>query len=218
MSKILLVEDNSSIGQDIKAYLELEWLYVDWISDWKEGFDQAINTYYDLIILDVMLPWMDGFTFSKRLREKKSVPIIMTTAKWQIEDKKMWFSWWADDYLVKPFALEELLLRIQAILKRSWEKDLRIRNNITIFMDENKVIKDESEIHLTTKERNILLCLIEWAWSVISRTSITEIVWWSDNIRENDAKIDVYIANLRKKLDKSLIETVKWIWYKIDQQ
>ena len=121
--KILLVEDNVTIANNIKKYLELEHLQVDIAYDGEVGLEKATTTTYDIILLDIMLPKLDGIQVCNTIRMKSEVPVIMLTAKGQLEDKSEGFGCGADDYLVKPFDLEELLLRIKAIMKRKNQFD-----------------------------------------------------------------------------------------------
>lgn len=212
--KILLIEDQVQIARNIKRYLELEWFEVDMVHDGKEGLDKALSQVYELMIIDRMLPSMDGVTIAKTVREKKSVPIIMTTAKWQLEDKGEWYDAGADDYLVKPFALEELLMRIKAILKRTEIPSVYRRNDIEVLVDEQRVIKWGEEVKLPLKEFLLLEYLVQRMWQAVSRTDLIDYIWWGDSW-ENDATLDVYVANLRKKLWKDAIETIKGFWYRI---
>lgn len=212
--KILLIEDQTQIANNIKRYLELEWFEVDVEHDGKIGLDRALSHVYELFIIDRMLPSMDGVTIAKTIRQKKSVPIIMTTAKWQLEDKGEWFDAGADDYLVKPFALEELLMRIKAILKRSEIPNVYRRYDIEMLVDEQRVIKAGEEIKLPLKEFLLLEYLAQRMWQAVSRTDLIDYIWGGDSW-ENDATLDVYVANLRKKLGKEVIETIKGFWYRI---
>jgi len=157
---------------------------------------------------------MDGVTIAKTVRQKKAVPIIMTTAKWQLEDKGEGFDAGADDYLVKPFALEELLMRIKAILKRSEIPSVYRRNDIEVLIDEQRVIKDGEEVKLPLKEFLLLEYLAQRMWQAVSRTDLIDYIRWWDSW-ENDATLDVYVANLRKKLGKDAIETIKGFGYRI---
>lgn len=212
---ILLIEDNQHIGSNIKQFLELEWCTIDRVMDGASWLEQAIKNTYECIILDVMLPGLDGISVLNELRVHKKTPVIMTTAKWQLDDKSQSYDAGADDYLVKPFALEELRMRIQAIVKRGQPQDIFRRGDIEVHLENNQVLKWWEEVALPLKEFQLLSCLIDEEWKTISRTALIEQVWWSDSLFENDAKLDVYISNLRKKLDKDLIVTVKGFWYKI---
>jgi DNA-binding response OmpR family regulator len=142
----------------------------------------------------------------------------MLTAKGQLEDKVEWFWCGADDYLVKPFDLDELLLRIKAIMKRKNKFDTFVFWDIEVILPTRKILKKGKEVHLSIKEFHILEYLIKNHGSAVSRTDIFEYVWWETAIWEENNKLDVYIANLRKKLDKHLITTIKWYGYTIEKK
>jgi len=214
--KILVVEDNKTIGNNIKKYLEFEHHDVMRAENGLYAFEILKHHEFDVIVLDLMLPWMDGITLCKNIRKiRPDVSIIMATAKWQLDDKLEWFSCGADDYLVKPFDLKELDARIQAITKRSGTKNIIEHKNIILDRDQKKVMKNSKEIKLTLKEFQILEYLLERKGRSVSRTEIIEEVRGNDQVFEEDAKLDVYISMLRKKLGKTLIETIKGFGYQI---
>lgn len=214
-AKILLIEDNKDIRENIKEYLELEGFDVDIAKDWEEWIDKALLRKYDLILLDLMLPKIDWITIAKKLTRKIEVPIIMITAKDSINDKLVWFDSWAIDYIVKPFDLRELEARIKANLKINNNSKVLIEyNDLEIDLLKREFKKSWNIVNITTKEYLIFEFLYNNKDSLVTRTDIIEYVWWWDNLFEADAKLDVYISNLRKKLDKKIIETVKWVWYK----
>jgi DNA-binding response OmpR family regulator len=216
--KILLVEDNKTIANNIKKYLELEWYEIFVAENWLYWFEVAKKNHFDLIILDWMLPGMEWIDICKKIKEEKNIPIIMITAKWQLEDKLEWFDMWADDYMVKPFDLKELLARINVLIKRTYrEENIFEKWNLKIDLEAKKVLKSKKEIKLTIKEYNILEILIKNLWIAISRTEIIEEIWWWDSLFEWDGKLDVYISGIRKKLGKDFITTVKWFGYKIEK-
>lgn len=215
MAHILLVEDNPTIGKNIALYLEHEAHTVDRFTDGSEWRDRALHYVYDIIILDIMLPGLDGISLLRELREKKQVPVIMTTAKGQIEDKQEAFDLGADDYLVKPFALEELSMRVKALIKRSESRDIYQIGDLQVDVEDKKVILAGTEVHLTIKEFLILAYLLQSNGHAVSRSDLLEFVRWGDALYEHDSKLDVYIANLRKKLGKELIVTIKWFGYKL---
>lgn len=175
--KILLIEDQVQIGRNIKRYLELEGFEVDVVTDGKEGLDKALSQVYELLIIDRMLPSMDGVNIIKAVREKKSVPIIMTTAKGQLEDKGEGYEAGADDYLVKPFALEELLMRIKAVLKRTELPTVYRFHDIEILIDEQRVIKTGEEVKLPLKEFLLLEYLAQRLGQAVSRTDLIDYIW-----------------------------------------
>jgi DNA-binding response OmpR family regulator len=171
---------------------------------------------FDVIILDIMLPWMDGITLCKHIRkDHPTTPILMTTAKGELDDKLEWFACGADDYIVKPFDLKELDARILAIVKRTPTRNILEHKNIRLDKDQKKIFRNNKEIKTTLKEFQIFEYLLESAWRSISRTEIIEEVWGNDQIIEEDSKLDVYISTLRKKLGKTTIETIKGFGYQI---
>jgi DNA-binding response OmpR family regulator len=216
--RILLIEDNKTIANNIKKYLEIEWYEILIAENWLYWLEVAKKNNFDLMVLDLMLPWMDGIEICKTIKKEKDAPIIMTTAKWQLEDKLEWFDAGADDYLVKPFDLEELLVRIQVLLKRfGGDHNLFEKWDIKIDLEAKKILKENIEIKITIKEFNILEMLINNTGMAISRTEIIEELWWGDSLFEWDGKLDVYISGIRKKLGKTFIQTIKGFWYKIEK-
>jgi DNA-binding response OmpR family regulator len=215
MYRLLLIEDNQTIGQNIVTYLTHEWRTVDRSTDAISGRQAFEEHTYDLLILDIMLPGGDWVSLLKELRLKKQTPVIMTTAKGQIEDKQHAYELWADDYLVKPFALEELVMRCKALFKRTQVADIYHLWDIEIDLENKTVTRAGQPIHLTLKEFLILAHLIENNGHAVTRTDLIEYVWWGDAVYEHDGKLDVYIANLRKKLGRTCIETIKWFGYRI---
>jgi len=209
--KILILEDNIEISNNIKEYLELEGFDVIQTFDGEEWYYEIKTNKYDLILLDLMLPKIDWNTIARKISGKVEAPIIMITAKYSIDQKLEWFKNWAIDYIVKPFDLRELEARINANLNNNSKLEIR---NLKIDLDKREFLKDWKKINLTTKEFLIFSYLYENKNRVCTRTDLIEYVWWDDSLFEDDAKLDVYISNLRRKLDKKLIETVKWVGYK----
>ncbi len=213
-NKILLIEDNREISDNIKDYLELEKFEVIQAFDWEKGLQLALEEKFDLILLDLMLPKMDWNFIAKKISKKIWIPIIMITAKDSIEQKLTWFENWAVDYIVKPFDLRELEARINANLKPCLKSWIIVFKDLKINLEKREFIKNNKEINLTTKEFLIFEYLIKNNFRVCTRTDLMDYVWGSNDLFGDDSKLDVYISNLRKKLDKDIIETVKWVWYK----
>jgi DNA-binding response OmpR family regulator len=197
--------------------LEEEFYSVDVAYDGKEGLRLALIEEYDLIILDIMLPFKDGFTVLKELRnEKISIPVLFLTAKDTLSDKVQGLDSGADDYLPKPFAFEELLARVRALLRRkAVEKDLVIKVlDLSLDTQTHSVTRNNVEIPLTPKEYSILEYLIRNKNRVISRTMLSEHVY--DYHFDSDTNvIDVYINKLRNKVDKGfdvpVIHTIRGV-------
>ena len=205
-------------ANNIKKYLELSDFEVLICENGLFWLEVARNNEFDIILLDLMLPWMSGEEICKKIKSEKDIPIIMTTAKWQLEDKLEWFELWADDYLVKPFDLEELEARIKALIRRKQNESKPIKKwNISIDIQNRKILKWDKEVKLTVKEYNILECLVKNIWIPLSRTDIIQEVWGWDSLFDDDWKLDVYISTLRSKLGKDIIETVKWFGYRMNK-
>jgi len=218
--RILLIEDNREISENIKEYLELEDFEVVQAFDWERGIERATREDYDLILLDLMLPEVDGISIARRVTLKKDVPMIMITAKESLSDRLLGFEVWAVDYLVKPFELSELLARMKVHLSRKCderisESDVFFLWDIAVNLAKHQFQKDGQDIHLTQKEFLILKFLIEKHEQVVTRGEIIEALWGEDEIFEKsgDNKLDVYISNIRSKLGKTVIKTVKSVGY-----
>jgi heavy metal response regulator len=221
--RILLVEDEKKVASFIKKGLEEEFYSVDVAYDGKEGLRLALIEEYDLIILDIMLPFKDGFAVLKELRNGKiSIPVLFLTAKDTLSDKVQGLDSGADDYLPKPFAFEELLARVRALLRRkAVEKDLVIKVlDLSLDTQTHSVTRNNIEIPLTPKEYSILEYLIRNKNRVISRTMLSEHVY--DYHFDSDTNvIDVYINKLRNKVDKGfdvpVIHTIRGVGYMIKE-
>ena len=217
--KILVVEDEKKVASFIKRGLEEEKYEVVTIHDGEEGLSTATEKTFDLIILDVMLPKMDGVTIMKELRIRKVLtPVLMLTAKGEVEDIVAGLDSGSDDYLTKPFAFAELLARVRALLRRSeLDRGAEIRfADLRLDPVTHKVWRAEKEIDLTAKEYALLEYLVRNPNQVLTRTMIAEHVW--DYTFDSFTNIiDVYVNYLRKKIDrdaeKKLIHTVRGVGY-----
>jgi len=222
--RILIVEDEKKVADFIKRGLKEEGYSVDVAYDGEEGYFQATSNEYDAIILDLMLPKMDGITLCKRLRtERISTPILMLTAKDSVKDKVTGLDAGANDYLTKPFAFEELLARVRALLRKSETAvptKLQIGDLILDLLT-HKVSRAGKEIALTNKEYALLEYLMRNTGSIVTRTMISEHVW-DINFDTFSNVIDVYVNYLRKKIDKGhkkkLIHTIRGRGYIIKEQ
>lgn len=206
-TKILLAEDDSNLGNLLKEYLEAKNYETSWAKNGKEGFDLFKKTSYDLCLLDVMMPLKDGFTLAKEIRaQNKSVPIVFLTAKSMKEDAIEGFTVGADDYITKPFSMEELLLRLNAILRRT--KNQTTADNTIKFFEighyqfdyENQKLKmGKKEQGLTTKEAELLRLLCLHKNDVLDRNFALNAIWKDDNYF-NSRSMDVFVTRLRKYL------------------
>lgn len=217
--RILVVEDEKKVASFIKKGLEEDYYSVDVAMDGKEGTQLALSEEYDLIILDIMLPFKDGISILKDIRnEKISTPVLMLTAKDNVADKVLGLDSGADDYLAKPFAFDELLARVRALLRRnSTEKNtVLIAGELQLDTQTHKAFRNGDEIQLTVKEYSILEFLLRNKNRVISRTLLSEHVY--DYHFDSDTNvIDVYINKLRNKIDKGferpILQTVRGVGY-----
>ncbi len=213
--RILVVEDDEILANMLKEGLIEEGYAVDVAYSGDDGFYMAESMPYDVIILDLMLPEMDGFTILEKLREKNiEIPVLVLTAKDSIDDKVKGLDKGADDYITKPFEFSELLARIRALIRRaSGNRSPIIKvKNIEIDTASREVYKDGKRIPLSSKEYAILLYLVTNRGKVVSREELMEHIYdWEKSIESN--VIDVYVNFLRKKLNKDLIETVRGVGY-----
>jgi len=212
--RILLVEDEIKMASFIERGLKEEDYVVDVANDGEKALFRAEINPYDLIILDIMLPVKDGITVCRELRSKKiNVPVLMLTSKDRVRDKVLGLNSGADDYLAKPFAFEELLARISALLRRNKQDKTGMLKIADLEMDQlrHKVTRAGKEIQLTSKEFALLEYLILNATHVVTRTMISEHVWHEDFDSFTNV-IDVYMNFLRNKVDKGhkkqLIHTI----------
>ena len=224
MAKILIVEDEKQMADFINLELKHEGYEVDICYDGEQGYENAIKTNYDIILLDVMLPKINGMEICRRLRTKKDTPIIMLTAKGDITDKVNGLDIGADDYLTKPFEIEELLARMRVILRRKTQKTNETKiiqvADLKLDLEKKRVSRNGKNIELTKKEYELLEYLMKNSGIVISREKIIETVWNYDFV--GDTKIvDVFIRYLRSKIDdeydKKLINTVRGFGYVIQE-
>lgn len=207
-AKILLVEDEESLAEGLKYNLFEEGYEVDWAKDGREAIDKLKKNEYDLIILDIMLPYHNGFEIAFRVREKDPrTPILMLTARTTFDDKIRGLEIGADDYITKPFHLRELLLRIKGMLKRkSWyfksiqQNPVYKFGNCEINFDRLKFRKGKNEFNLTQFEAMLLKYLIENKGRVISRKELLENVW-NMNPEVETRTIDMFISRLRKYIE-----------------
>lgn len=218
--KILIVEDEQKIARFLELELKYEGYDVDIANNGREGFEKGKSSDIDLIILDLMLPGLSGIEVCRRLRQQSDVPIIMLTAKDDISDKVTGLDIGADDYMTKPFAVEELLARIRVLLKRRNAKnnddDLLIIGKLKLSKNNYKVEYDNENIELTKKEFELLEYLMRNKNIVLSREKILDNVWGYDYFGDTNI-IDVYIRYIRSKIDQkynvNLIETVRGVGY-----
>ncbi|MDN3536961.1 response regulator transcription factor [Limosilactobacillus fermentum] len=226
MSRILIIEDEENLARFVELELKHDGYETDVELDGRQGLDAALNQDFDVILLDLMLPELNGLEVARRVREVKDTPIIIMTARDSVIDRVSGLDHGADDYIVKPFAIEELLARVRALLRRiSIEGDTNSVHQTTVtYKDltiekENRVVRRGDEvINLTKREYELLLILMENINVVMSRKELLSKVWGYDSKVETNV-VDVYIRYLRNKIDrpgeKSYIQTVRGTGYVI---
>lgn len=214
MSHILIVEDEYKIARFVSLELEHEGYETTVCADGRAALDLALENDYDLIVLDVMLPSLNGIELLRRLRQTKETPVIILTARDQIVDKVAGLDLGANDYMTKPFAIEELLARIRVNLKRK-SAALEI-GKLRVDKKSHEATYDGNALDLTKKEFDLLSYLLENRNKVVSREQALDVVWGYDFIGNTNV-VDVYIRYLRAKIDDAygvkLIETVRGFGY-----
>ncbi|PFN20866.1 response regulator transcription factor [Bacillus cereus] len=217
--RILVIEDDQEIQELIKQFLMTQSYIVETASDGFEGMKQFNKQQFDLILLDVMMPNLNGFEVAKMLRTHSKVPIIMLTALEEEQDQIKGFDLGIDDYITKPFSFHVLIRRVEAVLKRSYDHSKEkyfVFKELKVDGDTYKAYVNSVEIPLTTKEFEILYLLLQSGKKVITRERIIEKVWGYEYIGDT-RNIDTHIKNIRKKLNIPYIKTIKGIGYQIDE-
>jgi DNA-binding response OmpR family regulator len=221
--KILLAEDELRLGQLIAHMLNKKGYLVDWVTQGEDAYEYASASYYDVLILDWMMPGEDGVSVCRRLRQNRyEGAILLLTAKDALHDRVEGLDAGADDYLVKPFEFEELFARLRALARRSYvplQQDLVSVGDLVIDRVNHTVRRGTQEIPLTPREFQLLDLLLRNRGQVLSREVILDRVWGYDaEVTSNP--VDAYIKLLRKKLDlpgeKTLIQSVRGVGYKLD--
>lgn len=221
--RILIIEDEKTLADSIKVGLEDEHFAVDVLYDGQKGYEQALFEEYDVIVLDVMLPNMDGLTICKKLRaENNNTPLLMLTAKDSVEDKVTGLDSGADDYLIKPFVFDELLARIRALTRRHGAKQLVLTVDTLELNPATHIVKRSGEeIRLTGKEYALLEYFMRNPGHILTREQIISHVWdYSENLLSNI--IDVLVKRLRAKIDKAYLKekplfiTARGLGYKLE--
>lgn len=215
----LLIEDNITLAQTVTRYLASQDISCTLRTDGIEWYSEAIQTNYDVIILDIELPNMNGIEVCRRLRaEGKSTPVIMLTSRATQDDIITGLDYGADDYLVKPCDYRELTSRIRALGRRNNnQKSTEIIEigKLRINQENHEVTYKESNINLSKREYELLLYFIQNTPRILSKTELAEKVWWIYDAWADQKVVEVYIGYLRKKIWAHIIETHKWIGYSL---
>ena len=223
--KILLIEDEEKRARMVELELRYEGYEVEKAFDGRTGLDRALSGEHELILLDIMLPALSGMEVLRRLRRESQVPVIMLTARDTVVDKVSGLDSGADDYITKPFAIEELLARIRAALRKRpaapADAPLLTCGRLVMDVERHTVEVDGRGVELTRREFDLLHYLLENKGKVISRESLLDNVWGFDFVGETNA-VDVYIRFLRSKIDEQfgvkLIHTVRGVGYVIREE
>lgn len=224
---LLIVDDDADIREMLGNYFSRENYVVEYACNGKQGLNKVKNHTYDVILLDIMMPEMDGYTMLEELRRFSNVPVILLTAKGEQMSKIKGFTKGCDDYVMKPFDLAELSLRIQAIQRRVMDKSIKNADVITIkdiqiHTQEHLVRKQNEVIELTPKEYDILCLLASNKGRVYSTKMLYEQIW-KDTFLENDNSVITHIRNLREKIgdnakEGTYIKTVWGVGYKVEKE
>lgn len=232
MKKILIIEDEKNLARFVELELKHENYEVTVESNGRKGLELALNNDYDAILLDLMLPDLNGLEIARRLRQVKITPIIMMTARDSVIDRVSGLDHGADDYVVKPFAIEELLARLRAVLRRVKIEQQQYAptntaakivkfNDLTIETANRIVHRDDKIIDLTKREYNLLMTLIEHKNNVVSREELLNKIWGSESNIETNV-VEVYVRYLRNKIDApgkpSYIKTVRGVGYMVREE
>lgn len=221
--KILLVEDEEKLARMVEMELRYEGYEVTKAFDGRSGLEQALSGKYDLVLLDIMLPQLSGMEVLRRLRRESDLPVIMLTARDSVIDKVSGLDSGADDYITKPFAIEELLARIRAALRKRAVRSGKILTAGELVMDveRHQVSVRGQSVELTKKEFDLLHQLLENKGRVLTREALLDSVWGFDFVGETNS-VDVYIRFLRSKIDEAfgikLIHTVRGVGYVIREE
>ena len=221
MKKILVVEDEKDIQNIIKAFLENAEYKVETADDGLDAINLIQKNDYDLILLDIMLPKIDGFTVCEMIRKNSNIPIIILTALTDEESQLKGFDKLADDYITKPFSMPVLLKHIEAIFRRTNNSNENTSilkyKNIILNTENYEVYVDNQKVTLTFREYEILKLFLENQGKVFTRDNILNSIWNYDYFGD-DKIVNTHIKNIRKKLGYEYIETVRGVGYKIDKE
>ena len=220
---ILLVEDEEKLARMVELELKYEGYSVEKAFDGRKGLELALSGAFDLVLLDIMLPQLSGMEVLRRLRRESQVPVIMLTARDSVVDKVSGLDSGADDYITKPFAIEELLARIRAALRTKSGRDSQMLavGPLAMEVESRRVTVRGQEVELAKKEFDLLRHLLENKGRVLTREALLDSVWGFDFVGETNS-VDVYIRFLRSKIDEAfgikLIHTVRGVGYVIKEE
>ncbi len=218
--KVLVIEDEKKIASFIRRGLEEQGFAVDLCGNGDEGFTLATTRHYDAVVLDIMLPGRDGLSILRQLRERKApVPVVLLTARSALNERLEGLNLGADDYLTKPFFIEELVARLHAVMRRAGGEQSSIlqAGDLTVNLLTREVRRDDEKVELTAREFSLLTYLMRSPGRVLTRTQICEHVW-NYQFDPGTNLVDVYVQRVRKKIGddpkQPLIETVRGVGYR----
>ncbi len=232
--KILIIEDNPNLRENLIFLLKKNNFLAEWVVHWKEALEKMVHNKYDAIILDINMPIMNGKEFLKTLRNSgNNIPVIALTSDSMLSDKLEVFELGADDYMTKPFEIDELVMRLKAILKRTekiienkiiiWEFEINFSKSKILTFSPSKGgnawnAKGGVEINFPHKQYLIIEFLAKNKWFPIAKIKLMEYVWGEagENLEFNSTTLESHIYAIRKKLTKQFIKTIKWVWYIIE--
>ncbi|MEW5882337.1 MAG: heavy metal response regulator transcription factor [Pseudomonadota bacterium] len=221
--RVLLAEDERQAGEYLVKGLRENGCVVDWVRNGTDAVHMASTSSYDVVVLDVGLPQMDGWEVIKRLRSESQTPVLFLTARDRVEDRVKGLELGADDYLVKPFAFSELLARVRALQRRGKQQEPHLMRvaDLEVHLLRRRVERGGQRIDLTAKEYALLLLLLRRTGEVLSRTTIAEQVW-DMNFDSDTNVVEVAVRRLRAKIDdpfeKKLIHTVRGFGYVLEDR
>jgi len=228
--KILIIEDNPNLRENLIFLLKKNNFVAEWVLHWKEALEKIRKNNYDAVVLDINLPVMNGKEFLKILRSSwNNIPVIALTSDSLLSDKLEVFELWVDDYVTKPFEIDELVMRLKAILKRTekiiedkiiiWDFEINFsKSKIFTSHQPSSLQEQKLEISFPHKQYLIIEYLAKNKWFPITKIKLMEYVWGEaeENLEFNSTTLESHIYAIRKKLGKGFIKTIKWVGYIIE--
>lgn len=222
MSKILIIEDDFMIAESTMTLLQYHHFEVDWVNNGVDGLAEMNKQHYDLVLLDLGLPLMDGMSVLKHIRQKNQTPVLIISARDQVQNRVDGLNLGADDYLIKPYEFDELLARIHALLRRTGAEQPLLqstvlkRGGLVIDTDQHIARLNGQEIDLSNREWAILVPLMTHPNKIFSKSNLEDKLYDFDS-EVNSNTIEVYVHHLRAKLGKDFIRTIRGLGYRLGQ-
>lgn len=217
--RILVIEDEASLQNILRVFLEDAGYQVTLADDGMDGIAAFHKDSFDLVLLDIMMPRLDGYSVCEMIRNESSTPVILLTALDDEDNQMKGFNLLADDYITKPFSMPLVLKRMEAVLRRAWsgeKSSVLVYQNVQLDTENYKVFVEGKEVTLTAREFDILRLLMENQGRVFTREQLLDIIWNYDYLGD-DKIINTHIKNIRKKLGVDCIETIRGVGYRIDK-